>query len=92
MNGYLETESKPIVMVGRKRQDMISNAISAIENGEYEMPMIRYLYNEFKYASVDDCYGAGHLPDSLAAFSLGDDAARFYRKYGVAKVATQTRW
>jgi len=70
VNGYLETESEGIMMVGRSRHDMISNCISAIEREEIEAPYIRFLRDELAFASVDDVYGSGHLPDSLAMLSL----------------------
>ena len=63
-------------MVGRARSDLLSNYISAIERGELESPMIEFMYNEHKYASVDDVYGSGHLPDSIAAGALMWSARR----------------
>ncbi len=75
VNGYLTTQSDPVTMVGKSRQDMLSNCISAIERGEFIAPDIRFFKNELKYASVDDVYGSGHLPDSLAALSLAYQAA-----------------
>lgn len=75
VNGYLKTQSEAVMMVGRDRQDMLSNCISAIERGEFIAPDIRFFKNELKYASVDDVYGSGHLPDSLAALSLAYHAA-----------------
>ena len=70
VNGYLKTQSEAVMMVGRDRQDLLSNCISAIERGEIISPMIRFFESELKYASVDDVYGSGHLPDSLSALAL----------------------
>jgi len=70
VDGYLEVKAQPVTMVGRKRSDMLSNYISAVEHGEYVAPFIKWLYNEHKYASVDDVYGSGHLPDGIAAMAL----------------------
>ena len=68
--GYLEVPAEGVMMVGRARTDMISNCISAIERGEVQAPMIVSLYNELRYATNDDVYGAGHLPDGLSMLSL----------------------
>ena len=69
----LTVSATNVVMVGRARSDLLSNYISAIERGEVESPMIEFMYNEHKYASVDDVYGSGHLPDSIAAGALAWD-------------------
>lgn len=70
VNDLLTKRARSVVMVGRARSDLLSNYISAIERGELESPMIEFMYNEHKYASVDDVYGSGHLPDSIAAGAL----------------------
>jgi len=70
VNDYLKTQSVPVIMSGRTRQDMLSECISAIENEVIISPDISYFKNELKYASVDDVYGSGHLPDSLSALAL----------------------
>ena len=70
--GYMQTPSRPVIMVGRARNDMVSNVIAAIEAGEIVAPKIRSLEAELRYASVDDVYsgGSGHLPDGLAMLAL----------------------
>jgi len=70
VNGYLATYSEGIIMVGRARSDMLSECISGIEHGELEAPYINYLVKELLYASVDDVYGSGHLPDCLSMLAL----------------------
>ena len=70
VGGYLEVEAEGIIMAGRARTDMISNAISAIEHGEIESPMIISLCNELRFTTNDDVYGDGHLPDGLSMLSL----------------------
>jgi hypothetical protein len=75
VNGYLTTSSEAVLMIGRERHDLLSNCISAIERGEIKSPDINYLKRELKYASVDDVYGSGHLPDSLSALALAYKAA-----------------
>jgi hypothetical protein len=41
-----------------------------VERGEIESPLIEFMYNEHKTASVEDVYGTGHLPDTIAAMAL----------------------
>ena len=78
---HLNAAATGFVMAGRARSDLLSNYIAAIERSEIEAPMIEFMYNEHKYASVDDVYGSGHLPDSIAAMALawhGIDAGQVF--------------
>lgn len=78
---HLASTAAGFVMTGRARSDLLSNYIAAVERGEVEAPMIEFMYNEHKYASVDDVYGSGHLPDSIAAMALawhGMDAGQVF--------------
>jgi len=77
VDGYLTQYALSVVMVGRARSDLLSNYISAIERGEIESPMIEFMHGEHRYASVDDVYGSGHLPDSIAAMALAYQAGRY---------------
>ena len=70
VDGYLEVKATAVMMVGRDRSDLLSDYIGAIERGEILAARIDFMYNEHKYASVDDVYGSGHLPDSIAAGAL----------------------
>lgn len=70
VDGYLEHDAEGFIMVGRARSALLSNYISAVERNEVESPDITFMHNEHKYASVDDVYGSGHLPDSIAAMAL----------------------
>ncbi|MCP4712237.1 MAG: hypothetical protein GY869_26745 [Planctomycetes bacterium] len=70
VNDYAQARGRGVIMVGRQRSDMLSNYISAIERGEIVSPMIDFMYSDHLYASVDDVFGSGHLPDSIAAGSL----------------------
>jgi hypothetical protein len=70
VDGYMAVQAKSVIMVGRERSNMLSRYISMVEHGELEYPMIDYLYGEHLYASVDDVYGAGHLPDTISAGAL----------------------
>lgn len=68
--GMMEGFAKDVIMTGRARDDLLSEYIAAIERGEIVAPMIDFMHGEHKYASVDDVYGSGHLPDSIAAGAL----------------------
>lgn len=70
VDGYLEHEARGFIMVGRARSSLLSEYISAVERGEIESPDITFMRNEHKYASVDDVYRKGHLPDSISAMAL----------------------
>jgi len=70
VDSYLECDAESFMMVGRARADLLSEYIAGIEGGSIEAPLIRFMEGEHKYASVDDVYGGGHLPDSIAAGAL----------------------
>lgn len=60
-------------MAGRVRNDMITNYISAIEQGLIIGPRITYAFDEHRYATPDDLYNGSstaHLPDTIAAGAL----------------------
>lgn len=59
------------VLSGRERLAIFNEYISAVENGEVEMPFIEFMYNEHKYVTDDDLEGKGHPPDSFVAAALG---------------------
>ena len=62
-----------VQMVGRVRADMLSEYISAVEQGMFRSPRIEFMYGEHKYASNEDVYSGGsahHLPDSISAGAL----------------------
>jgi hypothetical protein len=75
VSGYLTVEAEGVMMVGRTRSDMLTEYIAAIERGEIEAPYIEYMAGEHRYASTDDVYGSGHLPDTIAAGALAWYAA-----------------
>ena len=74
--GYLESQAEPFMMVGRGRSDLLSEYISAVERGDIEAPFIESMEGEHRYATVDDVYGSGHLPDTIAAAALAYRASR----------------
>ena len=70
ITGYMGVRAEAVVLSGRLRQDILTSYIAAIENGELYAPAIQPLEGEHRYASVDDLYGAGHLPDTICAMSI----------------------
>lgn len=67
----MKSKVKPIIMsAGRDRANMFNEYINGIENDMFRSPRIEYAYDEHRYATVDDLFGAGHPPDSFVAGSL----------------------
>jgi len=63
-------ESVGIDMIGRRREVLFSEYISAIEGRHFLCPRIDYAYTEHRYAKSEDFYGSGHPPDSVVAGAL----------------------
>jgi hypothetical protein len=76
VRGYMRHNVIGNIMVGRARSDMLSNYISAVERGDIVSPVIDFMQAEHRYASVDDVYGSGHLPDSISAMANAYTAVR----------------
>lgn len=70
IHDYLEVHAEPITLVGRKRSEMLSRYVAAVEGGEVVSPRVAYMHAEHKFATVDDLYGSGHLPDTICAMAL----------------------
>lgn len=70
VDDLVTSEAEGVKLVGRARADLLSDYIKAIENGELEAPRIEHAYGEHKYATLNDIYGSGHLPDSICAGAL----------------------
>lgn len=70
VDDLLTSEADGVKLVGRARADLLSDYIKAIENGELVAPRIEHAYGEHKYATLNDVYGSGHLPDSICAGAL----------------------
>lgn len=67
------------IMVGKARADLLTEYIAAIERRELVYPMIRWAYNEHRFASREDVYAGGsehHLPDTISAGALAWRACR----------------
>lgn len=80
VDDYLERDSIAFDFRHKKKRDeMLTSYIAAIERGELVYPAIRYLYSSHKFATVGDLYGSGsteHLPDDVAAGALAYYAKR----------------
>ena len=79
--GYLNVEADAFIMVGKARADLLTEYVHAIEHGEILIPddgslAIRIFKKEHTFATFDDLYGAGHLPDTISAAALAYRAAR----------------
>lgn len=77
IDGYLTRPAKPFILVGRDRQDLFSEYVSAIERGEFEAPLIDSLQAEHKFVTTKDLYEpSGHPPDGVVAGALAYRATR----------------
>ncbi|HSD72458.1 MAG TPA: hypothetical protein VLE54_06695 [Thermoanaerobaculia bacterium] len=78
VDGYLEADRRnceAVILVGRARLDLFTKYIAAIERSEILAPMITYCEREHRYATNDDIYGSGHVPDAFVAGALAYEAA-----------------
>lgn len=66
----LEFESEPFTFAPKPRAELLTEYITAIERGDIVAPRITWMYSEHRYATWNDLYGTGHLPDSIAAGAL----------------------
>ncbi|CAB4193353.1 hypothetical protein UFOVP1246_84 [uncultured Caudovirales phage] len=60
----------PIDMLGRRREVLFNEYISAIEGRNIKCPRIEFSYTEHRYVTSNDLYGSGHPPDSVVAGAL----------------------
>lgn len=70
---YLTVASEGIIMQGMPRHEMLSYYISAIEHGKIIYPMIKWMYDSHRLASVEDVFKSGdsnHLPDDMCAGAI----------------------
>lgn len=74
---YLTRPAAPFLLVGRDRQDLFSEYVSAIERGEFEAPLIDSLAGEHRFCTTKDLYEpSGHPPDGVVACALAYRASR----------------
>lgn len=79
VNDYLDIRAQKFLMTGIKRDNMLSEYVSAVENGDFKFPKIPSMYIAHKYAQVGDLYSRGqdyHLPDEVCAAALANHHAR----------------
>ena len=71
VHDYLDVQrSESIVMTGRRRTELFSDYVQAVEQNEVWSPMIDFAYSEHKFCGLDDLYGNGHPPDSVVAGAM----------------------
>jgi len=73
VNDYIDQRSTPFQMVGRDRDEMLTEYIAAVERGEFIAPRIESAYTDHKYASVESIYSRSkdeHLSDIICSFAL----------------------
>lgn len=70
VSDLIDNSVEDFTLVGRKRDALLAEYIKAIEHQEIVSPFITTIYNEHKFAGVDDVFGSGHLPDSICALAL----------------------
>jgi hypothetical protein len=73
VGGYIEGQVWNFKMVGRERDDMLTEYVSAVENDMIRAPRVETFYRAMKYCSVDDMYRKGnefHLPDEVCSGAL----------------------
>jgi hypothetical protein len=67
------------VMSGGKRTEMLTNYITAVEQGKYRLPRNTPAFNAHKGTTVEEVYNPGrwnsHLSDDVCAFALAHHAA-----------------
>lgn len=68
--GFNKRMYKDQTLGGRERSEILEEYIMACENKQIVSPMIGWAYNEHKYATRDDIFGSGHLPDTICAAAL----------------------
>lgn len=59
-----------VVLTGQVRDGLWAEFVSAIEGGMFKAPRIKFAYDEFRFATVEDLWGKGHTPDSFVAGAL----------------------
>lgn len=66
----LDFDSEPVTFAPKIRAELLTEYITAIEHDEIRAPRVSWMYSEHRYATYNDLYGTGHLPDSIAAGAL----------------------
>lgn len=83
VHDLLGHDAEGVRLVGRDRSDLLVDYIAGMERDEIVAPRIALAYDEHRYATNDDLFGTGHLPDTLCAMALAYRAA-FGRRFAWA--------
>lgn len=73
VNDYIDRRSRPFLMTGRQRNEMLTEYIAAVERDLVRSARITSAYTAHKYASYEQIYNIGqdsHLPDEICSFAL----------------------
>lgn len=73
---YMESDAEGVDMVGRRRTELLSTYITAIEHELIIAPFIGLMEEEHRTASVAQVYGGKHLPDTISAGAMAYRAAQ----------------
>jgi hypothetical protein len=75
INDMLDDRAQKFIMVGRERDDLLSEYVAAVERGRVKAPKIISSFTSHLYCTVEDLYMhreyyASHLPDDVCSFAL----------------------
>ena len=75
INDLLDSRATKFVMVGRERDDLLSEYVAAVERDLVRAPRIPSAYGAHKYCTVEDLYMhreyySSHLPDEVCSMAL----------------------
>jgi len=70
VDDYLVEDAEGVMMVGRRRDELLNEYIIAVEDQLLQFPKILTLYNDHKFVSRNDLWGAGHPPDGFVASAM----------------------
>ncbi len=73
VNDYVDLRARAFIMSGRDRANMLSEYVSAVENGRVAYPKFKTNYLSHKYCRVGDLYNTSkdyHLPDEVCSLAL----------------------
>ena len=74
IDDYIDERAHGFLMTGEKRDNMLYDYISAVENAKIVAPRVKEFYRATLYASTEDMFSRGkefHLPDEICSMALG---------------------
>lgn len=79
VHDLVDERTSKILMVGKDRTKLLTDYITAVERGKYQMPRNSPLYEAHRSVTVDEVFGGGqwnsHLADEVAACAIAHRAA-----------------